>query len=508
MVFMMTICQTFSVSSASHCRLPGRLSLKGCLAALLLGLACVLASNPVLALSEKAEIELGAKEHQKILSQFGIYRDADLQKYVAMVGQRVADQSSRPTLVFTFTVLDDEMINAFALPGGYVYVTRGMLMHMNSEAELAAVLGHEIAHVTEKHGTRNQTTGKVLGGVAIVASVLTQTPGVYELGNMFNSVLMKGYSREFELEADEVGAGYMAKAGYAPDAMLRTIEILKAKDRIEYEQARIEKRDPKVYHGFLSTHPDNDTRYAEAIRASNALMTDKREFVQVDEFLEKLNGLKVGPNRKTGVVRKNIFYHPKLGIKLSFPQDWRIEYTPRGVQALSPVGDALLAVGTERLRKDDNGQYLLGKAFVEQQLGMQLREGRDVRISSLPGFLGIADRANSPYGTRPMRVAVLFDERRKLAFVLTGSGQHDLRQIAADGDFIGAIFSFDVMDQADRLAAKDPKLQVVRAEEGTTMEALAEASPITNYALDKLRVINGLYPDGQPVPGQLIKIVD
>ena len=131
-----------------------------------------------------------------------------------------------------------------------------------------------------------------------------------------------------------------------------------------------------------------------------------------------------------------------------------------------------------------------------------------MRIASLPGFLGIADRANSPYGTRPVRFAVLFDERRKLAFVLSGSGQYDLRQIAADGDFIGAIFSFDVMDQADRLAAKEPKLQVVRAEEGTTMEALAATSPITNYALDKLRVINGLYPNGQPVPGQLIKIVD
>jgi predicted Zn-dependent protease len=107
-----------------------------------------------LSMSEENEIKLGAKEHQKIIAQYGIYRDKDLQDYVSMVGQRVAAQSSRPNLEYHFTLLDDEIINAFALPGGYVYVTRGMLTHVNTESELAAILGHEVAHVTEKHGLR------------------------------------------------------------------------------------------------------------------------------------------------------------------------------------------------------------------------------------------------------------------------------------------------------------------------------------------------------------------
>jgi predicted Zn-dependent protease len=486
---------------SSQCQVPHRF-FNHCVGLLML---CVvgIASLPAAAMSEEDEVALGAKEHQKILSKYGVYRDKELQEYIGRVGQRIAAKSSRPLLVFTFTVLNDDMINAFALPGGYIYITRGMLLHMNSESELAAVLGHEVAHVTEKHGLRNQSTGKLLSGVSIVSSILTQVPGVYELGGMLGDVMMKGYSRGFELEADAVGASYMAKAGYAPEAMLRTIEILKDKDRIEYRQARLEERQPRVYHGILSSHPDNDTRYAEAITESNKLVVDGSEFVGADEFLEKLNGLTIGPTRKTGIIRKNRFYHPKLGIKLSFPLDWRIEYTSQGVQALSTVGDAIFSIGTERVRDG-----LVGREFLEQQLGLSLREGRDVTISRLPGFLGIAERADSPFGSRPVRVAVLFDQRRRLAYVMTGAGQYDLAKIADDKDFIGTIFSFDLMDKEDRQKIRDPKLQVVRAEEGTTMEALAAESPITNYALDKLRVINGLYPDGQPVPGQLIKVID
>ena len=238
----------------------------------LLIILAVFNTSSLLAMSEEKEIEMGREEHKKIISQYGVYRDENLQTYVSMVGERVAKESSRPNLEYHFTVLDDDMINAFALPGGFIYVTRGMLTHMNSESELAAVLGHEVAHVTEKHAIRRNSRSQALNVLATVASAVTMSQmgqvaaeGVGELGSMFGGVLVTGYSREFELEADEVGAKFMAKAGYSPEAMLRTIEILKAKDRIEIEQARLEKREPQVYHGFLSTHPDHDTRYKQAL---------------------------------------------------------------------------------------------------------------------------------------------------------------------------------------------------------------------------------------------------
>lgn len=472
----------------------------------IIGIACLVLGGPgsaVFALSVEDEIKLGQQEHRKIIARYGVYRDKDLQEYISMVGKRVAKESSRPELEYHFTILNDEMINAFALPGGFVYVTRGMLTHMNSESELAAVLGHEVAHITEKHAIRRQNRQKGLNIINTIVAIGTGQPGMYELGNIFGGVLLTGFSREFELEADEVGAKYMAMAGYSPEAMLRTIEILKAKDRIEIEQARIEKRKPNVYHGFLSTHPDHDTRYKEAIRASEKLLEDYDEFIKTDEFLEKLNGLAWGSARKVGVVRKNKFYHPKLGIKISFPKGWRLEPIRKGVQFVSATADAAFLITTQRLYKGATPQN-----FAEEKLGYKVRDGRVITIAGMPAYLGIADRADSPFGPRPVRFAVLFDQRKRLAIILQGAGKHDLRKLASDKEFITTIFSFDRMSRNDFKIAKIPTLQVVRAEEDTTMEALALESPLTNYALDKLRVINGLYPDGQPVPGQLIKIVD
>ncbi|MDZ7684890.1 MAG: M48 family metalloprotease [Gammaproteobacteria bacterium] len=455
------------------------------------------------AMSEEKEVELGKAEHQKIVSQYGVYRHKELTDYVSRVGQRVAAESSRPGLEYHFTVLDDEMINAFALPGGYVYVTRGILAHLNSEAELAAVLGHEIAHVTEKHAIRNKNRGKLLGALTTVAAIYTGTPGLYELGNLFGGVLLTGYSREFELEADKVGAQFMAKAGYDPDAMLDTIEILKNKDRIEIEQARAEDRKPRVYHGFLSTHPDNDTRYKEAIKESENLLTTSEQFLGTEAFMKKLNGMTYGNPPKTGVVRGSTFYHPRLGIKMTFPDTWRIETNPRVFRSCR--GNPMRRSRSPRreFQPMSTPRHSLKKVWATD-----LREGREMTVAGMPAFIGIAERARSPFGPRPVRLAVVFDERRRLAFILTGAGQYDLKRIANDREFIATIFSFDLMDEQDFREAKPPRLQIVRAEEGTTMESLAERSAITNYALDKLRVINGLYPDGQPKPGELIKIVD
>ncbi|MBT4160328.1 MAG: M48 family metalloprotease [Gammaproteobacteria bacterium] len=470
---------------------------------LILLVAATALAGGAFAISVEEEVELGREEHAKIVGRFGIYRDQELQAYINKVGQRVAAESSREEIEYKFTILNDEMINAFALPGGFIYVTRGILRHMNSESELAAVLGHEIAHVTEKHALRRENRSKGISVLNTVLAAVSGQPALYELGNMFGGVLLSGYSREFELEADEVGATYMAKAGYSPLAMLDTIEILKAKDRIEIEQARLESREPKVYHGFLSTHPDHDTRYKEAIEASEKLISDFDEFIKTDEFLQKLNGLAFGATRQVGVVRKSTFYHPRLGIKFTFPKNWRYEAQSRGVMVVSRIGDASFAISTARLSRGDTPED-----FTRERLGMKVREGREITIAGMPAFLGIADKVDSPFGPRPVRFAVIFDQRKRLAYVLRGAGKHDLRKLARDKDYIASIFSFDRMNREDFQLAKLPKVQVVRAESDTTMEQLAEESPITNYALDQLRVMNGLYPDGQPEPGQLIKIIN
>ncbi|MEM7284549.1 MAG: M48 family metallopeptidase, partial [Pseudomonadota bacterium] len=184
------------------------------------------AANPtggvnLVLMSEKKELELGAMVSKQIEAQQGVYEDEALTKYVNDMGQALVKVSHRPDIKYTFKIIDDDNVNAFALPGGYIYVTRGMLAHMNSEAELAAVLGHEIAHVTARHSVRKQSQAGVLGAAGTVASIATGTPGVSGLSGILGDVLIRGYGREYELEADEFGAEYMIKAGYSTDGMLK-----------------------------------------------------------------------------------------------------------------------------------------------------------------------------------------------------------------------------------------------------------------------------------------------
>lgn len=451
--------------------------------------------------AEQKQVQLGQQAHQQIIATHGIYRNTELQLYVQRIGERLAAVSNNSRFDYTFTVLNDPMVNAFALPGGYIYITRGMLAHLNSEAELAAVLGHEIAHVTERHATRAKNRGSLLNLLGAAGAVISGVPGVYEAADIASNIYLKGYSRKFELDADKTGAEYMAKAGYSPSAMLGTIDMLKANDRIEIARARVENREPRIYHGFLSTHPDHDTRYREAIEAADSLVGSVQAILTEDQFLEKLNGLAYGVTRRVGVLRRDTFYYPRLGFKLTVPDSWSQQQAQVGALFMSPARDAALAISS--LPKSP------GKTLEAMLLdrGFRLREGREITIAGSPAWLGTADQGVSPFGTRPLRLALILDRPRGLTYLLQGSGKLDLRSLSADRSFIASIFSFDRMSRADFDLARVPVLQTVRAEPGITWADLAAESPLPNYQETTLRQLNGQYPHGEPGPGQLIKII-
>jgi predicted Zn-dependent protease len=272
-------------------------------------------------------------------------------------------------------------VNAFALPGGYIYVTRGILAYLNSEAELAAVLGHKIGHVTARHSVQQYSAATAanvaatVGGIA-AAVFLPQTggqlaQGIQSLLGLGGNVLLSGYGRSHELEADRLGAEYLARSGYEPGAMIRLIAVLKNQELFDIEVAREEGREPRRYHGLFASHPDNDTRLQEVIDeaqqyAQPGLADDRRE-----EFLRQTKGMAFGDSVKHGIVRENTFQHGEMGFTLSFPPEWRIQNKSQEVVATSPDGKALMALSLldeargspadlarERLRLDSSVQVL------------------------------------------------------------------------------------------------------------------------------------------------------
>ena len=248
-------------------------------------------------ISEQQELAMGAQAHKSILKQKKRYKNAALQSYVNSIGQSLAKHSHRKNIRYTFTVLDDPSVNAFALPGGYVYITTGLMAYLNSEGELAGVLGHEIGHVTARHGVKQQSAGIAS---AILIQVLTKKTGASS-GKQYNQVgraLLSGYGRNHELQADKLGAEYLARVGYDPKDMIKVVSVLKAQEEFEKYQARKEGRPARAYHGLFASHPSNDQRLHEVINAANRFKSAGTRPSNHDGYLRHINGLKYKIDKK------------------------------------------------------------------------------------------------------------------------------------------------------------------------------------------------------------------
>ena len=259
-------------------------------------------SNPVTGkknfslISEQQELAMGAQAHRSVLKQMKKYNNARLQAYVNRIGQILAKQSHRNKIRYTFTVIDDPSVNAFALPGGYVYVTTGLMAYLNSEAELAGVLGHEIGHVTARHGAQQQSAGIAS---AILVDLITKKSNVNSKSlQQLSTALIKGYGREHELQADQLGAEYLARVGYAPETMIDVVSVLKAQENFDRYQARKEGRKPRAYHGLFSSHPTNDRRLQEVVGAARKYKSSRKRAINHDGYLQQINGLKYKIDQK------------------------------------------------------------------------------------------------------------------------------------------------------------------------------------------------------------------
>lgn len=464
------------------------------------------ATNPVtgssdfVLISEEQEIALGRQANAQILKDTPVYEDPKLQQLVQQVGEELASQSHRPELFYRFTIVDSTAINAFALPGGYIYITRGLLAYLNSEAELAAVLGHEIGHVTARHSVRQQSTAAVTGILGAVIAASTGVQGADTLTDMAGTAIVRGYGRDHELEADRLGAEYLARSGYDPNAMLEVVGVLKNQEAFETQAAKKEGREANVYHGLFSTHPDNDARFQEVVNAAQRFKTGTTSRVNRESFLRTLDGLTFGDSAREGIIRDNHFYHKPLDFTLTFPKGWRIENHTEKILAISENNDGLIQMSIAELNK-----RITPEQFMEQRMQLKnLRQGKTFVNGELEGYTAIAD-SNTTFGTRAVRYVIIYRDTSAYIFAAAAKNKNQSRRY--DDDILATARSFRSLTSADAPYANEKKIAVIRAPGGASYASLAAESPISDYPEMQLRLLNDAYPEGEPAASQLIKIV-
>ena len=456
----------------------------------------------IVTMSEKRELEIGAEEHAKVMQSMALLTDDELNAYVNEVGQRLAVVSDRPDLDFKFTIIDSPEINAFALPGGYVYINRGLLAYLNSEAELAAVLGHEIGHITARHAVQQQSRGslaRVASGVGgVVAAVATGSgyigSQIMDVGSLWAQAGLSGFGREHELEADTLGAEYLLRAGYNPQAVITVVTVLKNQEDFN---TKVANQQPS-YHGLFATHPRNDTRLQQAISSVGALPASQATLVDNQKFRDEMEGLVVGESqRTTGTAARNRYYQTLLGYTMVFPDNWTVNETPTTVSASNSSGDVGLKVEVQRMQ-----EAIEPRLFIRDKLGIQnLQKSEALEQFRLIGYTGTTVNAG-----KSQRIAVIYLGPR--VFIFTG----DIKEGEGAGDsdqmLLASIRTFRAIQSNERFAGNESRIHYVQVAEGFTFSELARISPVGNYPEETLRLINGYYPTGTPNPGDWIKIVE
>ncbi|WFC60878.1 peptidase M48 Ste24p [Pseudomonas sp. REST10] len=445
-------------------------------------------------MSERQELDLGARYNQEILKQNPPYADAKLQAYIQRVGERVARNSHRNQLSYVFTLVDSPDVNAFALPGGYIYIHRGLLAYLNSEAELAAVLGHEIGHVTARHSVRQQSQSTAWGLLGQAAAIGTGVGAVGDLTSVMGNAFVRGYGRDMELEADGLGAQYLARSGYDPQAMIEVVKVLKSQEDFAREQAARRGEAPAQggYHGLFDTHPDNDRRLQEVIGPARALVGGNQE-VGRDAFLQRLDGLVFGDSAASGIRRGRHFYHGELDFTLTYPQGWQLVNRADVLIGHTPDEQAFIAMTLEPADK-----ALAPAEYLRKRVGNQrLVAGEELRLGTLRGYTAILQ------GQAARRVAVIYRGDSAYLFVAAVKGRASLE--SEDERFLDVIRSYRPLKATERKLAEPVRLHLVRAKAGQGMAGLARNSPLPSDGEAQLRLLNGLYPAGEPRAGQWLK---
>ena len=455
------------------------------------------ATNPVTGkkeltlMSEAEEIAYGQQADAEVRREMGVYDDPQLQRYVADIGDRLAQLSHRPHLPWNFTVVNHQAINAFALPGGYIYITRGILPYLNDEAELAGVLGHEIAHVTARHAAQQSTRAGLGGiGLAVLGIFVPATQPFADLTSAALGVAFLKYGRDDERESDRLGMEYASRGGWDPAGVPQFLSTL----------SRVNELDARGVPNWLSTHPDPAARVIEAQPVLAKIASPSGSERGRSRFLEQIDNIVVGDNPEEGVVRGNSFLHPPLRFALEFPDGWEITNTPEQVSAQEPGQKRYMLLQIVDRPQGRTIQEVALRAMAAVQF--KPIEGRMASLNGADAFVGVYQGQLEGLGVVTMRAAYIQNGRQ--VFLLAGFAPRE-EFARVDREVDAAIGSYRPLTQREADDIRPNRLDFYTVRQGDTWQAIAARGNLVRA--NDLAIMNGYAVNEQPKVGDRIKIV-
>ena len=459
----------------------------------------VTGKKQVVLMSTEQEIAMGQEADPQVIAQFGLYEDSAIQRYIQQKGSQLAAVSHRPNLDWRFRVVNSEVINAFAVPGGYVYFTRGILAHFNNEAQLLGVLGHEIGHVAARHSVIQQRN-QVLGQIGLIAGMVL-SPELARFGETASQglgLLFLKFGRDDERESDKLGVEYSTKLGYDARQMANFFNVLKRQN----QSAGSSELPP-----FLSTHPDPGERNTtvnqlavEEQRKQN--LTNPQ--VNREAYLRLIDGMVYGEDPREGYRENNVFYHPVLRFQWSLPTNWNYQNTPQQVQLAAPDGKALMILTSGAAKTAQEA----ASAF-SQQYNLRVVESQQTTVNGLRALALVGDpqpQQGQQASANPVRVLAYFIEYENSVYLLMGvSTVADFNSYSSV--FNNSIQSFRALTDAAKLNKKPTRVRIRTVQNAGTVSQVLRSYGVPDNRLEEVALLNEMSLTDTVRSGTLIKVL-
>lgn len=459
----------------------------------------VTGKRELILMSKEQELAAGKETHPSIVASMGLYEDKGLQAFINEKGKAMAAISHRPDLPYQFFIVDSPVVNAFAVPGGYVYFTRGIMAHFNNEAEFAGVLGHEIGHITARHSARQQTS-QLLGQLGAIAGTIA-LPEMGEVIQQGVGSLMLSYSRAHETESDEIGVNYSSKIGYDAREMADFFGTLK----------KITETSGQIIPTFQSTHPDpgNRQKKVQAMATQYQQQNPGNYKANGNEYLKRIDGVIYGEDPKQGFVENNVFYHPVLKFQLPIPRDWQTQNSPSQFQMAPKSGKAVsiltLAQGASL---DEAAQATL------KGMGLEARESQKTTINGNPALVVLSRQAppQQQQGQPQQQQTAQNTVQVSSWFIQYGGSIYAVHGMSylADFDKYTADFKriaegFRSLTDRDKLNRQPERIQIKSVQRDGTLQSVLEAYRMPGDKMKELEILNGMDLKDPVTKGMLIK---